>query len=182
MTDDELVDRLNMLEERLDSLSHLAGSNDEEIEDLRNEFEEFRHDVEQELQEVRRSMEAVQEQADMMQRIKRASALKPDERAAVLIQTLYAQAKRNGERPNHEPRATMEAGEAVHALGGDADRTNMYGESGIFNRAVELVDDQDVLWYQKESRASKQNSRLIMDLGAGEPPATVAGYDIAEGD
>jgi len=50
----------------------------------------------------------------------------------------------------------------------------------VFEEAEELVQDTDVVWYQKEERSSKKDSRLIVNLDGGDLPAQVAGVDLTE--
>lgn len=151
-----LTKRVQDAEERAAGAEQRAAAAEEEAKELRQEVAELR------------------QQTELVDRVQRASTLKPDERAIVLIQTLHAEARRNGGT------ATIDASAAVKALGGDVDRTLMYGEDGTFERTVDLVGDEDLLWYKKENRASSKNSRLILDLNNGEMPEKVAGHDITE--
>lgn len=149
-----LTTRVKDAEERAADAEERAAAAEEEAAELRQELAELR------------------ERTSLVDRVQRASTLKPEERAIVLIQTLHAEARRNGGT------ATIDASAAVKALGGDIDRTLMYGDDGTFQRTVDLVGDEDLLWYQTENRASSKNSRLILDLNNGEMPDTVAGHDV----
>lgn len=163
--------RFRTLEKKIEAL-HKQVASARECAEARAEEAERRVD------ELEAEVETLRDRTSLIDHVQRASARKPDERAAVLIQTLYAEATRRGERENGEARAAMEATEAVKALGGDADRTNMYGENGIFNRAVELAPDDAPLRYIRESRASKRNSRLALNLEDGDLPNTIQGHSI----
>lgn len=165
----DVLDRLVELENRVDALQTKAKT----AEDRAQEAEARADAAEERVTELEREVAALRDQTDLLQQVKKASALKPAERAAVLIQTLATEAA------SSDGRASMDANAAVKALGGDADRTNMYGEYGVFAKAVDLVGDEDVLWFREENRASQQNSRLILDLNEGELPATVAGHEVS---
>lgn len=166
--------QLRTLEKKIEALHKQVASAKERAERAEARADE----AERRVDELEAEVETLRDRTSLIDRVQRASTLKPDERAIVLIQTLHAEASSRGERENEEARAAMEATEAVKALGGDADRTNMYGESGIFTRAVELVGDEDVLRYIRESRASNRNSRLALDLEDGDLPDSIRGHSI----
>jgi len=139
-------------------------------------------ELELRVEELARRVEANEQRTSVHDRVQRASALKPAERAVVLIQTLYnnALAKEKRSSADGMPTASMDVNSAVDCLGGSVDRTLMYGETGVFKKAVDLVGDENVLYYQKEPRGAKKNSRLILDLEAGELPDKIEGFEIEE--
>lgn len=161
-------DRLVALENRLDAYERRLKQAEEELQ----EKDRVIAAKDERIDELDARVEALEDRTDLLDRVEKASALKPEERAAVLIQTLYAKAQRN------DGKASIDASGAVDALGGEVSRTLMYGESGVFQRAVDLVGDEDVLWYKKENRASNRNSRLLLDLDEGDLPDAVAGREI----
>jgi hypothetical protein len=67
----------------------------------------------------------------------------------------------------------QEAEAALHHP--DVDRTTIYDD---MRRAVRLVDNKNVLWYESSSGGA---SRLKLDLEAGELPAGIIGQDTNHG-
>lgn len=171
MSDDEQPDPLTELENKVNTLHQRIKV----LEEGRDEDQRRIAVLEEENAELKGEVATLRDRTDLFDRVRRASALKPDERAAVMIQTLYNEAEAS------DGRATMDVGEGVKTLGGEVDRTLMYGENGAFERAVDLVDDEEVLWYKEESRSSQKNSRLIIDLNAGPLPETANGFDLKKG-
>lgn len=168
MSNDEQPDPLTELANKVDTLHRRIKVLEEERDDDKRRIAV----LEQENSGLKGELATLRDRTDLFDRVQRAAALKPEERAAVLIQTLYSEAE------SSDGRATMDAGKAVGALGGGVNRTLMYGENGAFQRAVDLVGNEDVLWYKEESRSSQKNSRLILDLNAGKLPQTVNGHEL----
>lgn len=163
---DELTTQNTILENRLDGQQDQIEALETALEDEREE----RRRLEEEVEALRQEVSTIEDRTDLFERVNRGASLKPDERAAVILQTLYAKANRNGGS------ASIDVNGAVDALGGDVDRTLMYS---TFEKAEQLVDDTDIVEYKQEDRSSSKNSRLILRLENGEPPATVAGHEIA---
>jgi hypothetical protein len=167
VSDDELA----ALEARLDALSRRLEVQEEQTEHLEAELQKR----DKRIDELESRLATTENRTDMLDAVEQAAALKPDERAAVLVQTLY------NEAANSNGEASIDAGQAVKALGGSVDRTLMYGESGVFQKAVDAVGDEDVLELKTEDRSSKKNTRLRLDLTEGTLPDTVAGLAVAGG-
>lgn len=165
------TDRVRELEARLDAMSKRLETAEEEMEWLENELQ-ARDDR---IDDLERRLDTYEDRTDLLDSIEADAALKPKQRAAVLIQTLH------NEATNTNGHASIDAGGAVKALGGSVNRTLMYGESGAFQKAVDAVDDKEVLKLVRENRASNRNTRLELDLTAGGLPETVAGVDIKGG-
>lgn len=169
----DIEQRLSALEMDVEQTANLAkdaiATANEALEAAENADGELREDVER----LEQRLDDLADRTDLLKSVKQASALSSEEKAAVCLQTLVAEAQ------NSNGTATMTAREARKALGGDVDRTLMYD---VLPRAAELVDDEDVVWYQKESRGSQKKSRLIVDLDNGSVPGSVAGYDLTGGD
>lgn len=170
---DDLSTRIQELERLTDTLR----KNYKKERDARQQLADEVIDAKQEIDELESEVESLKneldDQTEIMRRAMRSSSLKPTERAALLIQVMWRDAKRD---PNGK--ATMTVKEAVDCLQRDVTRNAMYGEYGAFKKAVELVDDEDVLYLVKESKASSKNTRLVLDLDAGEPPETSDGFDL----
>lgn len=179
MTDDQdtVEDRLNELENRVTGLEHDVKKQAEFAKTAQNTAEKAlqkadNDDVREELQTLRQQLDQIEDRTDLLQQVKKASALTKTEQAAVCLQTLVTEAQ------NTNQRASMDVREATKTLGGGVDRTNMYN---VLPHAAELIDDEDTVWYKRESRGSDKNSRLIVDLTQGDVPAQVEGYDLTGG-
>lgn len=163
--------------QRLERLTDLLRDNYKEERDARQRLTEELREAHDRIDSLEKEVEDLQneldDQTEIMRRAMRSSSLKPTERAALLVQIMWRDAKRD---PNGK--ATMDAKEAVDCLQRDVSRNAMYGEYGAFQKAVELVDDEDILYLVKESRASSKNTRLVLDLESGEPPRSAEGFDL----
>lgn len=162
---------------RLERLTDVLRDNLKEERDERREVAKELQCAQSTIGELEDQVETlkneVDDQTEIMRKAMRSSSLKPTERAALLIQIMWRDAKRD---PNGK--ATMTVKEAYDSLQRDVTRNAFYGEHGAFQKAVELVDDTDVLYLVKESRASKKNTRLVLDLEEGYPPQTAQGFDL----
>lgn len=171
MTDSHLAS----LENRFDAVLARLKAVEDELEEKDQTIDEQA----QRIQELEQTIEKLDDRTDLLQSIRRGSATGKEEKIAVLVQRLVNEAWRRKQKPNNEPaRASVDAEGAVDTLQGRIDRTSVYGETGLFKRAVEMVGDEDVLYYVSESRASSKNSRLVLNLEAGDVPAQVAGHEI----
>lgn len=168
---DDIEHELGALQNRLDAMSKRLETVEEQNEWLEQELKKR----DERIDDLEHELEQVQTRTDLLDRVEEGSSLKPEERAAVLIQTLY------NEAVNTNGYASIDVSGAVKALGGSVNRTLMYGPNGTFKRAVELVDDEDVLRLKKENRASEKNTRLELNITDGELPETVAGVEVKGG-
>lgn len=160
-------DRLADLEQRVEALSTRIGVLEEQNEWLEGELQ----NRDERIADLERRLGRYEELKDLFTRMEGNAANKPDRRAGVLIKTLYNEADASNER------ASVDAKQAKKVLGGGIDRTLMYS---TFDTAVELVGNEDVVWVTRESRASNRNTRLEIDLSAGDVPETIAGVAITE--
>lgn len=152
-------------QKRVLELRETVADQSERIDDLEAENEDLR----QELGELR-------DRTGLLEHVKEASSLKPEKRAAVLIQTLYNTAwQRRQSDANVNPRATMDYKAAEGALGGAVTRDKIYR---TFQKAEDLVDDSDLVRFVKEDRGAPKNSRLVLDLDGGSVPRTIGGKSI----
>lgn len=134
--------------------------------------------AEQERDELRKEVSRLRERTDLLETVRRAGSMGVEERAAVLVQTLYNEARGRGQKNTKDTAsAMMDYNKAEGALGGGVSRDQIYR---TFDRAEELVDDTDVVQYIKEDRTSPQNSRLVLTLENGALPQTIAGHAIEE--
>ena len=166
MTDSD-PDRLTDLEQRVEALSTRIGVLEEQNEWLEDELQNRNARI----ADLERRLDRYEELKELFTRMEGNAANKPQDRAGVLIKTLYNEADASNGR------ASVDATQAKKVLGGGVDRTLMYS---TFDTAVELVGDEDVVWVTEESRASNRNTRLEVDLSAGDVPETIAGVTITE--
>lgn len=153
--------RLEHLEDQLEDRDERIDEQDRRIDSLENQLQE------------------VDDRTDLLQKLGENSATSAEQKISIIVQRLVNEASRRGAKSNDEPaRASVDAKGAVDTLQGTIDRTTVYGETGLFKQAERLVDDTDVLYYITESRSSSKNSRLVLNLEAGTPPASIAGHKI----
>lgn len=145
------------------------------VEDQNEWLEKQLKQKEERINELESQLDTIQGRTDLLDRVEDATARKPEERAAILIQTLYNKAEAS------DGRASLDVGGAVDALGGGVERTLMYGETGTFQKAVDLVDDENVLELKKEDRWAEKNTRLELDITDDNLPEKVAGVRVHGG-
>ncbi|EMA29387.1 hypothetical protein [Halobiforma nitratireducens] len=167
---EDLEGKVKDLEASIDDARFLIDHLGDRVDELEEELTE----KDQRIRELKQTVESLEDRDRLMQEVHRNAADTPTKRAVRLIQTLNNEAVTNGQA-GQEEHATMTAREAMKCLGGDVSRPTIYP---TFDRAVELVGDDDVLEYRKEDRSSPKKSRLILDLEVGDLPSTIAGYDI----
>lgn len=150
---------LDIANEAAQKVDDEEGAYEEEIEGLRDELDELR------------------DRTDIFKHVQNAGGMDPETRAAICIQKCYNTAQAD---PNN--RGTLTAAEAWKMLDAtQIDRTRYYD---IFQKAEDLVGDDDVCWYQNEDRGHDPPSRLIVDLDDGRLPSQINGIRMnrTEGD
>ncbi len=172
---DQLRERVEELEAAVERLSNefdvamqVARNATDEADELADELAHER----QRRKEMEQELEKLTDDRELLNTVRRNAAGDRQAQAAICIQSLARQARKSANN-----RASMDANACQDTLQGNIDRTNTYD---VFEEAEELVQDTDVVWYQKESRSSKKNSRLIVNLDGGSLPAQVAGVDLTE--
>lgn len=167
MTDD-LEQRVDRLEDIVDSLANSNGHLRDQLEDERQR----RQDVEARLTAVENELDSLDELTDLLTDVRQNAADDQERRIAIILRTLYEDA---ASRPAGEPaRAAMSAKEAWNNVSRAVHRTQSYDD---LRRAADLVGDTDVCWYDEDG----DPQQLVLDLDAGEPPAAVAGHAIRPG-
>lgn len=159
----------------VDAIRQRLSDLEDETSELRGELDEeraARQRLEEENEELRKKLQEVDQRTDLLRLVKQENAQEPAKRAAVLIQNLINQAQRKRER-DESAKASLTAEEGRAALGNSNERTVIYDD---FKKAVKAVGDEDVLWYQQESRGSEKKSRLRLNLEAGDLPDEIGGY------
>jgi DNA repair exonuclease SbcCD ATPase subunit len=170
---DDVDARLAALEEDFDALATQALSAMQRVTELEAALEER----DERIAELEADLEQLRERTDMLQQVRQNANRGPDERAAILIQTLYNEAHAHKDA-GLDPRATMDKDAAIKALGGGIQRQKIYP---TFRKAEALVDDTDVLEYVQVPRSAAENNHLELDLREGDVPAVVAGHSITKG-
>ncbi len=165
MSDADLAESptsLAEIERRLEAQREGLARAHDEIQSLREEIGER----DRRIDELEQRVVDLDERTDLRKHIDDASKLKVDERAGVCIQTCVNEAQRRG-RNGQPASATMDYNGARKALGGGLADAQLIT---ALRRADELVPG-DAVRFKKEKRAAKRNSRLVVDLEAGELPS-----------
>lgn len=181
LTLEELAEEVRKAKTEAKDAKQMASNAQDRLLDVReeaNKKDQRIAELEQEVASLEDELGTLRDRTGLLETVKRGSSMKIDERAAVLIQTLYNQAWRNKQsNANTNPTASMDYNAAEGALGGSVDRSNIYR---TFDKAESLIDNSDVLEYIKEGHGSSKNTRLVLDLGSGDLPETVAGQSISQ--
>ena len=140
----------------------------DELEEELEAEREARRSLEAEVEDLRQRLADVEARDAIAETVVDASRLKVEERAAICIQTAVNEANQNGGA------ASMDYKQATAALGGGLDRRQLLD---ALERAGSIVDG-DAVRFKKEPRSSNRNSRMVVDLEAGDLPRTVAGREL----
>jgi archaellum component FlaC len=170
MTDDEITDRIDGIEQRVDHLSEMAVANDGELEELQREVAGLRQDYEERLQAVEESVERLTQSIGFIEQAQAADASSVEARAAVCIQTLVNKAASNNGK------ATMDAEGVNDALGGGVNRASRYDVLEAIPGHCEAAE------YIHEDRSSDRNCRVELRMDSGSVPSVVAGRRIQVGE
>jgi TolA-binding protein len=157
-------------------LNNLEG----EVEDLQEDLDDERQErqrLEEENEELRQKLQEVDQRTDLLRMVKQKDTQEPAERQAVLIQTLINEARRKADR-GESAKASLTPKEGRAALGNSNHRSLIYQD---FTDAVDAVGDEEVLKYKPESRGQGKDSRLRLNLEAGDLPDEIGGYAIDTG-
>lgn len=145
----------------------LGPANRKKIETLEErvaELEEENAEYEARFEELRKLIFEIDERTDLLKQVADVTKSSVEEGAAILVQRMHADASPDG-------RTTYEFGDAETLIGaGFNSRQPIYNR---MQRAVELVDNVDVLWYEEYAKDNDRNNRLVMDLGNGSIPQSV---------
>jgi hypothetical protein len=165
-------DRLEEAAESADAALGIARRALQKVNDLEDDVQR----LETELADAHAEIDALQERTDLLQAVQKASSLKPEERAVICIHTLY------NEAGTRDPRlAELDVRGAITALGGSVKRHHIYP---VFDTVDDLVEDPDsnvderVLSVVREDRSSEDNTRIVLNLEAGDLPEMVLGHEL----
>lgn len=165
-------DSADVDEESADAALSIARRAINKVTDLEDDVA----DLEGELADAHAELESLRERTDLLQAVQKASNLKPEERAVVCIQTLYNEASQRDPALGE-----MDVGSAITALGGSVKRHHIYP---VFDTIEDLAEDdgndvdERVLQVVREDKTSEDNTRIVLNLEAGDLPETVLGHDI----
>jgi predicted RNase H-like nuclease (RuvC/YqgF family) len=166
-TVEELTARLDALSTQLDTVREELTEEREERRSLEAALEE-RDDR---IADLETRLEELDARTDLLNVIDDVDQMDGKQRSVTLIQHLKRKAETQRDRDTDESaRASVNREEAEDALHHpDVDRTTIYDD---MRRAVRLVGDEDVLWYDS---GGGTESRLRLDLESGSLPGAVAG-------
>jgi chromosome segregation ATPase len=174
-----LADRVDALEAHLEDVGRKVDFAQDRVVTLRSQNRELRDRVdalEAENEDLRAEVEQLHEQTDLLELLRDVDGMTVEERAALCVQTLYHEAAREQEKDTKDAAtAAMDYKKAGGVFRGRLSRDQIYR---TFERVAELVDDEDVIRYIRESRNSDKNSRLVLSLEKGDLPPTIAGHEI----
>jgi hypothetical protein len=151
MTDD-IADRLDRLESRLDSLSEMAVANDGDIEEIDRQLGGLRQDYDSRLDQLEQSVERLTQSIGFVEQAVAAEASDTEARAAICLETLVTEAQRNGGN------AMMDADGVSKALDGEINRSSTYDILRKMNTVCEAVR------FVKEDRNADRNTRVELRL------------------
>jgi len=177
---DALVEAVDEARAEARTAQQMASDAQSRLLDLREEKSYLEDEIEtlrKENTQLEQRIKELQDRTDLMNDVAQGSAMKIEKRAAVCIQTLYNEAwKRKHDGSDDAATASMDYNKADGALGGTLSRSSILR---TFKKADELVDG-DVVEFISESRSSKRNSRLVLDLRDNEAPRSIAGQELTE--
>lgn len=136
---------------------------DERLKRIEETYLKRIQQLEAEVEELRAGQEEMKDRTNLLKHVKDASQKPVDERAVIVLQRMHADAVND---PN---------GVAAY----DYDRVDTLVGSGfssrspIYNtmkRAAELVDDEDLVEYDKKPRHADDDTKLRLDLKGGDLP------------
>lgn len=123
-------------------------------------------ELEERVEELEQQLEYRELGDELLANIAKNSRTSTDERTALVVETLRARAA-----VRDPPRHALDASDIVNVLQGTIDRTNTYG---LMQHIEDELDCPNVCYKVSESRGSKQNTRLVLDLTEGDVPDMVA--------
>lgn len=173
-TVEELADTVAALQSEVRDANQSARTAKRQLLDVREELnqkDERIDALEARIDEQEQTIAQLRDRTGLLESVQEGASLPIEKRAAVLIQTLYNKAWDN------DGKAALDYKAAEAALGGSVNRSSLYR---TMDKAEDLVDDTDLLEKVKEDKSSAKNTRLTMDLSAGNVPSTVAGKEIVQ--
>jgi chromosome segregation ATPase len=161
----ELAARLDAHATALDDLREQLQEAREERDELRTEAEDLRAENE----DLREELADVDARTDLLRLVQNSDEMTAEQRQVALIQNLKRAAENQRER-DREPKASLTPEQARAALGHPhTDDSLIYKD---MQRAVDLLEDKDVLWYESGGYGE---TYLKLDLTEGSIPGSITG-------
>lgn len=165
---DDVSERFDALESRLDTMSSLVVENDGEIEELQREVSGLRKEYQERMKAVEREIQTLNQSLGFVKQAAAAESSSTEARAALCLQTLVDNAKTNGGN------ARMDYNGIVNALQGEVHRTTAYDIMREMDRCCSAVT-----FHEEESYAEK-NTRVELRLDGDESVvAQIAGQVVS---
>lgn len=156
---DSIEERLTALEHRVDAVAEIA------MDAL-----EIAEQNQERVHEIANSVEGMSDTLTLLNQVRENTASRREQRIAQCLITL-----KNGALRGASNASSLDASAMIHALGGDVDRTVTYD---LMRYIAEAVGDESVCWKETHPRNSSKNTRVVLDLDAGDIPAFFAGIDL----
>jgi len=173
-TVEELAEQVQELQSEVKDANQSARTAKSMLLDVReelNEKEQRIDELEKRVNEQNQTIAQLRDRTGLLENVQEGGSLPIEKRAAILIQVLHNKATDN------DGKAALDYKAAEAALGGSVNRSNIYR---TMDKAESLVGNSDLVRKVKEDKSSSKNTRLVMDLSAGDVPTTVAGKEIAQ--
>jgi len=160
---EEITKQLTAHNNRMDALSRMANSNKDYVDDAQRSGD-------QRLEQLERTVEGMTDTMTLLKDVRQSNASRTEQRTAQCMITLENMAQRG--RSNA---SSMDADGIINALGGSISRSFAYD---MMRYIQEAVDDETVCWKETHPRNSQKNTRVVLNLDAGDLPQTYAGIDL----
>ncbi|WEL29875.1 hypothetical protein [Haloferax volcanii] len=161
------------VEERLDELEAENAALRQDMQGLISQHKQALGritELEDEVERLEDELESVRDSEELLKSVRKNGATTTEERAAVLVDVMAMRAS-----ARDPPRYELDASGIVDVLHGSIKRPNTYG---LMDDVERIVDRPNVVWKQTESRSSRKNTRLVLDLSKGDLPTQIAGQTI----
>lgn len=157
---------IDALERRLEAHSNRLDVQADRIEMLEAELKQKADRIDA----LEAELERQADKTELLDSVVAGESSAKDKRMGRILQALYQHAAPDGS-------SAMDARAAWENLNRSVDRTSLYD---LFEDIVDRVGNEDVCWVEREERHAKRNTRLVLDLDGGEPPAAVGGVPVTE--
>ena len=161
---EEITKQLTAHNNRMDALSRMANSNKDYVDDAQRSGDDR-------IEELERAVEHITDTLTLLEDVQKNTISRRQKRIAQCLITLQNQAERG--RSNA---SSLDANGIMVALGGAIDRTVTYD---MMSYIEEAVDKPEVCYKETHGRSSAKNTRVVVNLDAGDLPKTYAGIAIS---
>lgn len=162
--EDSITDDIDRLDGNLDVLFTKVGK----LADRVDELEADNDEKDTRIRELEAEVQRLEARTDLIRVVEQADEMTGKQRSITLLQHLQKAAQRNSDNDDAvtgNGRASVTREQAEIALQHpDVDRTTIYDD---MRRAVRLVGDEDVCWYDSDRDGGSQ---LVLDVTNGDLP------------